>query len=299
MSPRRMWCRALSRLKSDLRIDTAGMRTVVVTGSFDNLESSHVRFLEEASKLGDVHVVLWPDRGIQAATGRPPKFLQEERLYLLQSIRHVQEVTIPSRLDTPDAIPEFASRTPRPQVWVVDERAANPRKKRFCEMHGVEYRVLAKDQLRGFPSESPCSNPAHPARGKVVVTGCFDWFHSGHVKFFEEVSQLGDLYVVVGHDANVRLLKGEGHPLFPQDERRYLVQSVRYVKQALVSTGHGWMDAEPEIALIKPDVYAVNEDGDKPEKRAFCQTRGIEYVVLKRIPKEGLPARQSTDLRGF
>jgi hypothetical protein len=78
-----------------------------------------------------------------------------------------------------------------------------------------------------------------------------------------------------------------------------MVQSIRYVKQALISTGCGWMDAEPEIALIKPDIYAVNEDGDKPEKRAFCEGHGIQYVVLKRIPKEGLPQRQSTDFRGF
>jgi hypothetical protein len=59
------------------------------------------------------------------------------------------------------------------------------------------------------------------------------------------------------------------------------------------------MDAEPEIAWIKPDLYAVNEDGDKPEKRAFCGKHGIEYVVLKRVPKEGLARRTSTDLRGF
>jgi cytidyltransferase-like protein len=275
------------------------MRNVVVTGSFDNLGSSHVRFLEEASKLGEVHIVLWPDRDIQAATGRPPKFPQEERLYLLQSIRYVEKVTVPSSLDDPDAIPEFARPSPRPQLWVVDEGAVNVRKKRFCEMHGLEYRVLARDQLLGFPSETPGSNSGHSARKKVIVTGCFDWFHSGHVRFFEEVSALGELYVVVGHDANVRLLKGEGHPLFPQEERRYLVQSVRYVKQALISTGRGWLDAEPEIALIRPDIYAVNEDGDKPEKRSFCEAHGIQYVVLKRIPKEGLPRRQSTDLRGF
>ena len=78
-----------------------------------------------------------------------------------------------------------------------------------------------------------------------------------------------------------------------------MVQSIRFVKQSLISTGHGWMDAEPEIEKIKPDFYAVNEDGDKPEKREFCQEHGIEYVVLKRVPKAGLTARQSTDLRGF
>jgi glycerol-3-phosphate cytidylyltransferase-like family protein len=87
--------------------------------------------------------------------------------------------------------------------------------------------------------------------------------------------------------------------MFPQGERRYLVQSIRFTKQALISSGSGWMDAEPEIAQIKPDFYVVNEDGDVPEKHKFCEARGIEYVVLKRIPKEGLPRRQSTDLRGF
>jgi glycerol-3-phosphate cytidylyltransferase-like family protein len=87
--------------------------------------------------------------------------------------------------------------------------------------------------------------------------------------------------------------------MFSAEERRYMVQSVRYVKHALISTGHGWMDAEPEIELLKPDMYAVNEDGDVPEKRAFCAQHGIEYVVLRRIPKEGLPQRESTVLRGF
>jgi cytidyltransferase-like protein len=158
---------------------------------------------------------------------------------------------------------------------------------------------LREESLGGFPLPRFRAQKERSLRKKVIVTGCFDWFHSGHVSFFEEVSQLGDLYVVVGHDANVRLLKGEGHPLFPQGERRYMVQSIRYVKQALISTGCGWMDAEPEIALIKPDIYAVNEDGDKPEKRAFCEGHGIQYVVLKRIPKAGLPQRQSTDFRGF
>jgi len=62
---------------------------------------------------------------------------------------------------------------------------------------------------------------------------------------------------------------------------------------------NGWLDAEPEIGVIQPDMYAVNEDGDKPEKREYCEKNGIEYVVLKREPKAGLTRRQSTALRGF
>ncbi len=119
------------------------------------------------------------------------------------------------------------------------------------------------------------------------------------MRFFEEVSELGDLYVVVGNDQNVGFLKGAGHPLFSQDERRYMVQAVRFVHQALISSGMGWMDAEPEIDQLQPHIYAVNQDGDVPEKRAFCNQRHLEYVVLQRKPKAGLPKRESTKLRGF
>ena len=58
-------------------------------------------------------------------------------------------------------------------------------------------------------------------------------------------------------------------------ERRYMTGSIRHVRQALISSGNGWLDAEPEIERIKPDIYAVNEDGDQPEKRAYCEAHGI------------------------
>ena len=134
---------------------------------------------------------------------------------------------------------------------------------------------------------------------KVIVTGCYDWLHSGHLRFFEEVSGYGDLYVIVGHDANIRLLKGDEHPLLPQAERRYMVGSIKYVKAALITSGDGWLDADPEIRKLNPAIYAVNEDGDTGGKREYCAALGIEYLVLKRTPAPGLPKRTSTDLRGF
>jgi cytidyltransferase-like protein len=271
------------------------MKRVVVSGSFDDLRSNHVRFLEESSRLGDLHVLLWSDETVQSVEWKAPHFPQAERQYLVEAIRYVQEVTLvrgkfdPNTLLHLDAI--------RPDIWVTCEMRDTAAKQAFCQSHGLECRVLTNKNLAGFPEAKP--EPSAPGRKKVIVTGCYDWFHSGHVRFFEEVSQLGDLYVVVGHDDNIRLLKGEGHPLLTQDERRYMVGAVRYVKQALISTGHGWMDAEPEFDKIKPDMYAVNEDGDVPEKREFCQKHSLQYVVLKRTPKEGLTKRSSTSLRGF
>ncbi|MDY6385661.1 MAG: adenylyltransferase/cytidyltransferase family protein [Candidatus Cryptobacteroides sp.] len=39
---------------------------------------------------------------------------------------------------------------------------------------------------------------------KVFVSGCYDLLHSGHVEFFKEASQYGDLYVGLGSDAYAR-----------------------------------------------------------------------------------------------
>ena len=33
---------------------------------------------------------------------------------------------------------------------------------------------------------------------KVFVSGCYDLLHSGHVEFFQQASQYGDLYVGSG-----------------------------------------------------------------------------------------------------
>lgn len=269
------------------------LKQVVVSGGFDDIRSRDLRFLEEAAKLGELTVLLWPDEILARHAGNAPKFPLAERLYMLNAVRYVSRVIpLPQNADV-NAVPEFKEH--RSEIWV--DRETNAARVNYSRQHGLEYRLLAESQLAGFPE--PSALPSAPGRKKVIVTGCYDWVHSGHVRFFEEVSTYGDLYVVVGHDANIRELKGEGHPLLPEAERRYAVGSIKYVKQALISTGRGWLDADPEIRRLKPDIYAVNEDGDKGGKREYCRKMGIEYLVLKRVPAPGLQARSSTNLRGF
>ena len=269
---------------------------VVVCGGFDDICSSDVRFLQEAARLGPLHVFLWNDQSVRSQTGKDPKFPENERLYFLQAVRFVRSVSLMTGRPNADELPSMQG--VQPWAWVVRENEDTASKRAFCNREKLLYRVLTQADLAGFP-ETGEAEPHTTSGRKVLVTGCYDWFHSGHVRFFEEASELGDLYVVVGHDANVRALKGQGHPMFPQEQRRYMAASIRYVTQALVSTGQGWLDAEPELKRLRPDIYAVNEDGDKPDKREYCREHGIEYVVLKRLPKAGLPRRESTVMRGF
>ncbi len=274
------------------------MMRVIVSAGLDEFKSPYVRFLHEASRLGRVVVLLWSDEMIESVTGKAPKLPQVERLYLTRAMRYVEKVILGRDTFDLHALPFAEMEIPRPDMWVVTEDSQSEKKLSFCTSHGIQYRVIEAKDLDGFPHEKTVEE--HDANAvRVMVTGCFDWFHSGHVRFFEEAAEYGDLYVVVGHDENIRLLKGEGHPLFPQDERRYMIQAVRHVKEAVISTGHGWMDAEPEVQRLKPGRYIVNEDGDKPEKRRFCEQYGIEYIVLNRMPRQGLTRRNSTELRGF
>jgi cytidyltransferase-like protein len=239
------------------------MNAKTVSLSFDNPGIAEMRILEAAAlQAGEaVDVDLCTDEAALRGSGLRPQFPFAEREYIVKSLRYVRNV--------------FP-----------------------CHLGKVRIPELPRGWFTTVPDPPPCpENPTSPTK-RVLVTGCFDWLHSGHVRFFEEVSELGDLYVIVGSDANIALLKGHA-PMFDERVRCYMVNAVRFVKLALISTGQGWMDAEPEIARIKPHIYAVNDDGDRPEKRAFCEQHGIEYRVLKRIPKEGLPRRESTQLRGF
>ena len=280
---------------------------VIVMGDFDDLRSPQIRFLEEASKLGNLTVLLGSDEAIHQRAGRPPKFPATERSYFLQALRYVDRVrVIPASVSHPILESEFCRLSnalqqagARPDLWAVTDPQHAASTAAFCQALSLGYRVIGADQCRGFPETAPAPAATPPGRKKVVVTGCYDWFHSGHVRFCEEVSAYGDLYVIVGHDENIRLLKGEGHPLLPQAQRRYVVGAIRHVTQALVSTGMGWLDADPEIQRLKPDIYAVNEDGDKGGKREYCAQHGIQYLVLQRTPAPGLPRRTSPDLRGF
>lgn len=131
---------------------------------------------------------------------------------------------------------------------------------------------------------------------KVFVSGCFDVLHSGHIRFFEEASQYGDLYVSIGSDKTVEELK-KRKTLYNEKERLYMVGAIRYVYQAFIAKGSGKLDFLQELAEIKPDIFFVNSDGDSPEKRKAVEDLGIRYIVSNRIPKDLLPVRSTTAIR--
>ena len=133
-------------------------------------------------------------------------------------------------------------------------------------------------------------------RKKVFVSGCYDLLHSGHVEFFRQAAEFGELYVGIGSDATILDYKHH-KTVYSEQERLFMVKSIKYVKDAYINAGSGILDFIPTLDIVRPDVFVVNEDGGSEDKRNLCEARGIEYIVLKRTPKEGLKARSSTALK--
>ena len=141
---------------------------------------------------------------------------------------------------------------------------------------------------------------------KVFVSGCYDLLHSGHVEFFRQAAEYGDLYVGIGSDKTIQEYKHH-KTVYSEQERLFMVRSIKYVKDAFINAGSGVMDFIPTVEALRPDILVVNSDGGSEEKRRFCEEHGIEYVVLERVPHvvtdpstgsgTALTARSSTDLK--
>jgi cytidyltransferase-like protein len=131
---------------------------------------------------------------------------------------------------------------------------------------------------------------------KVMVSGCFDLLHSGHIAFLKSAAAFGHLTVCIGSDQTVYQLK-KRLPINNEQERKYHLEALKDVAQVWIGGGRGYLDFLPEFMALKPDVFVVNEDGHSAEKQELCKQHNVEYTVLPRIPHGNLPARSTTALR--
>ncbi len=132
---------------------------------------------------------------------------------------------------------------------------------------------------------------------RVLVSGCFDVLHSGHIAFLEEAASYGDVYVSLGSDATVMALKNR-KTMYNEQERKYMLEAVKYVKKVYIGPDTGKiLDFAPLLDEVKPDIFFVNGDGSSEEKKAFVESKGIRYITSARVPHGNLPVRSTTSIR--
>jgi len=96
----------------------------------------------------------------------------------------------------------------------------------------------------------------------VLVGGVYDVLHLGHLAVLAEAKTHGDvLVVVVATDVTVETLKGR-RPVFPEEDRRALVDSLKPVDAAILGYEDVGMGYEQVIEDVKPNVIALGYDQD-------------------------------------
>ncbi len=123
------------------------------------------------------------------------------------------------------------------------------------------------------------------ASGKNVVftNGCFDILHAGHVDYLTKAKSSGDVLIIgLNSDASVRRIKGEKRPIVPQEERGFLLSSLKAVDYVTLFEEDTPFEI---ISALIPDVLIKGADWplDKIVGRDVVEANGgkvqtIEFV---------------------
>jgi len=145
-------------------------------------------------------------------------------------------------------------------------------------LHHSSRKILGEDGLAKL-----LERRAVTGQRMVFTNGCFDLLHAGHVDYLERARSLGDLLVVgLNSDASVRVLKGEGRPVTPEDQRARILAALECVDAVVI------FDAPTPIRLIEalcPEVLVKGADWKEEEIAGadYVKSRGGKVV---RIPFE-------------
>lgn len=111
----------------------------------------------------------------------------------------------------------------------------------------------------------------------VLATGCFDPLHVGHLHHLERASNNGDyLVVALTSDSQVSKQKGDGRPVFPEEERAEMLRALRCVSRVIVVD-----DLIEALYAVEPDVLALGAEYKgrvEQQHRAHCDLHKIDII---------------------
>lgn len=121
---------------------------------------------------------------------------------------------------------------------------------------------------------------------KVLVGGCFDLIHYGHVSFLKQAKSHGDyLVVALESDENVKKMKGDARPIHTQSQRKEMLESLSFVDEVItLPLMRGDRDYYELVRKIKPHVIAITEgDPVSVKKREQAEEIGAQLIEIPKI----------------
>ncbi|OGH23509.1 MAG: hypothetical protein A2698_00590 [Candidatus Levybacteria bacterium RIFCSPHIGHO2_01_FULL_42_15] len=121
----------------------------------------------------------------------------------------------------------------------------------------------------------------------VLVGGCFDILHIGHIKFLQGAKQQADMVMILlENDESIRKRKGEGRPINSQKERAEILAALSSTNY-IVLLPHLKTDGEYDMLTqsIKPDIIATTKnDEHRRHKDRQAKLFGIPVIeVVDRV----------------
>lgn len=123
----------------------------------------------------------------------------------------------------------------------------------------------------------------------VFCSGSFDLTHAGHILFFEDCKSLGDILVVmVGSDAVIKKNKGDKRPILNEHIRMKTIDSFKQIDYCFLDNlshecKHPLDLFKKVFESLKPDFYAVNQDGsDITYREKLAEEYNIQIKILGR-----------------
>ena len=114
----------------------------------------------------------------------------------------------------------------------------------------------------------------------VFCNGCFDVLHRGHIELLKYARSLGDKLVVgIDSDERVKYLKGSTRPFNSQDDRKSMLESIKYIDEVFIFGSEG--ELELLIKDLKPSTMIVGEE--YKDKKVVGHTPDIELRFFNKI----------------
>ena len=129
---------------------------------------------------------------------------------------------------------------------------------------------------------------------RILTVGVYDFLHIDHVNLFRRAKALGDYLIVAVQDSDFILkYKPNARILYNTEDRLYMVQSIKYVDEAIVYT-----DVDSIVKEVDFDLFVTGPDqihqGFQNAIR-WCQENGKQTIVLPRT--EGISSSMIKDSR--
>lgn len=127
----------------------------------------------------------------------------------------------------------------------------------------------------------------------ILVGGCFDILHDGHIKFLDESKKNADaLILLLESDENIKKIKGNNRPINSQKNRSIVLSSLEYIYGIILLEGVTKSeDYDKLIVQIKPDFIAIT----KGDKNISQREKQCKKVNAKLIQIEKFQSLSSTD----